>query len=722
MLIAKVIVPVPLEKTFDYLVGNKNLKIGNFVKVQFGRTYYIGLVENVLEIEKLPDFNLKEITEILGFKPLSEENLDFIKWVSDYNLIPIGMVFKFILPINLFESSSKEIKTYTFQKYNNEKLTQKQKQLLDFFNENKDYCFTENEIKKQLNIGVSVINTLLKFDLILEKKEKAKKYNFKIDLEKVILNKLTKEQDSIIKQIRNYIIEDKKSILLEGETGSGKTEIYFHLIKEYLEKNENNQVLFLVPEIALTSQLIDRLNKQFNSDVAIWHSDISNTEKREIWQGILENEIKIVVGARSALFLPFDNLSIIILDEEHDNSYKQVDNGCYNARDMAVLKAKINNIPIILGSATPSLETLMNVENKKYQKVYLKNRFGNAILPEINIVDLKQDKLKKNSFISSTLKNAMYNELEKNNQVLLFLNRRGYSPLILCKECGFKFSCPNCSCALTNHKSKNKLICHQCGYSRDLPTTCPSCKNENSIISFGIGVEKIEEEVNNLFPNKKTAIITSDTISNINKIKEVLNDIIEKKIDIIMGTQIITKGYHFPDLTLVGILDADAGLFGGQFRAIEKTYQSLTQVIGRAGRAEKEGKAIIQTYSPENIIVQAIKNNNKNSILDFDKQNRELMGVYPFGKMAVILLYGIDEEKVYKKIKELLSIIPASENIEVLGPAPAILLKLNKNYRYKIIIKTKNNINIQKLIRNILENIDFKGIKFKIDINPYDIP
>lgn len=605
-----------------------------------------------------------------------------------------------------------------------EKLTEKQKLLLEFLQENKDYSFTEKEIKSKLNIGKTVITGLLNKGLIVEKSEKVDDCNYIINLDNIRLNTLNMEQENVFNEIKDFSDNYTKfvSILLEGATGSGKTEVYFHLIADILRKNDNNQALFLVPEIALTTQLISRFNNQFKCDVAIWHSDISNAKKRDIWQGVNEGKIKVIIGARSALFLPFNDLKLIIVDEEHDGSYKQTDNGCYNARDMAVLRAKMLNIPIILGTATPSLETLVNVENNKYKRVFLENRFGNAVFPDVKLIDLKNEKLNKNSIISSYLKEKMQEHLKQKNQILLFLNKRGYSPLVLCRECGFKYSCPHCSCYLTNHKNKNKLICHQCGYVVSFSSTiCPSC-GRDSIISFGFGVEKIAEEVKKLFPDKNVAIITSDTVQNINQTKQVLDDILNKRIDIIVGTQIITKGYHFPDLTLLGVLDADASLFGGQFKAMEKTYQLLTQVIGRVGRGEKQGEAVIQTYSPENMVMKALVENDKNSIIEFDKENRQMIGLPPYGKMAVIILSGTSEEKVYKAAKDVLKIIPIDDNVEVLGPAPVFLYKYNDNFRFKIIVKTKNNINLQKLLRYVLEKINLGNVRMKIDVNPNNIP
>ncbi len=720
--VARVVIPVPLDGVFDYLVSKEQkVQIGTFVEVSFGKKIYTGLVIEIYSQDGEPSFALKEILKVVPLTKLTAENINFIKWVSDYNLIPLGAVFKFLLPLSLFNTEDKTVNKFKFLQSNNTlKLTEKQDRLLSFLKENPNSAYTENEIKKYVNIGRSVINTLVKYKYASLCKERVCEYDFVINTNRIKLNSLNAEQNAVLNQINSLISASCKPVLLEGITGSGKTEIYFHMIAEYLKTDQ--QILFLIPEIALSSQLVDRLNTQFGSNIAVWHSNISSAQKRCIWQGILNNKVKVVLGTRSALFLPFNKLCLIIVDEEHDISYKQIENGCYNARDMAVLRAKLNNIPIILGSATPSLESLINVENGKYYKVFLQNRFGKAVFPRVHIVDLKAEKLKTNNcFISRFLLDKMTEHLSAKNQILLFLNKRGYSPIVLCNKCGFKFTCPHCTCTLTNHKNKNKMICHQCGYTTELPHKCPNCGVEDGIVFFGIGVERVEEYIHKIFPDKNTAIITSDTVLNVNNMKNVISNIINRKIDVIIGTQIITKGYNFPDLTLVGVLDADAGLFGGQFKALEKTYQGLTQVIGRVGRAEKPGEAIIQTYSPENIIVKAIKDNNKNTITEFDKQNRQLINLPPYGKMALLIISGRQEQEVYKKSKEIVSIIPYNTNIEVLGPSPAVISKLNNTYRYKLIIKTPSNLNLQKLIKNVLAKISLGSVQVRVDINPYDI-
>ena len=521
--------------------------------------------------------------------------------------------------------------------------------------------------------------------------------------------------NSQIKKPANKIKLKFNTFVLEGTTGSGKTEVYFHLIARLI-KNTDKQALILLPEIALTSQLISRFKKQFNFEPAVWHSEITESRKSDIFKGVLNGNIKVVIGTRSALFLPFQDLGFIVVDEEHDASYKQSENGCYNGRDLAIVRAKMNNIPILLSSATPSLETLINIDKGKYIKVDLPSRYGKSVLPDIEIIDMKNERLKKDKYISKILLNNLEKNFQDHKQSLLFMNKRGYAPVILCGDCGEKFVCPNCSCNLSLHKTKNRLICHHCEYFIEKPIVCPHCGSEN-LIDFGPGVEKIEKEIKEYLPNAKTIIMASDTVDTNRKLEEIINKILNNEIDIIIGTQLVAKGHHFPNLTLVGIIDSDASLFGGDIRASERTYQLLTQVSGRAGREEVKGRVYFQTYNPDNLILQAIKNGDKELLMDFEKQNRELGGFPPFGKMALISIASLNEAYAYRVAKKIVKKIPFNENIEVMGPAPAIISKLAKMFRFNVIIKTTRDINIQKLIqKTVLSEKYNSNVRIKVEI------
>ena len=716
MQIAKVIVPFPLYNIFDY-ESTENVTIGSLVNISFSKIKTIGLVVEIIE-ENNKDRKLKKIDSLLDIKPFKNELVEFIKWVANYNIIPYGLVFKIAFCEKFIVNSSKEVSVFSFLE--NKKITSKQEIIVNYLKNNCKESYAFEELKDICSLNI--LKTLVKNGVITEKKIIQDKINFAIDLNKIKLNTLSEEQDNIFLKIIDFTEKNNKPVLLEGATGSGKTEIYFHFFEKILKKNQDNQVLFLLPEIALTNQFVNRIKNQFNCEnVAIWHSNIANGRKQKIWNGIFEGKIKIVIGARSALFLPFNKLATIVVDEEHDGSYKQTENGCYNARDMAIVRAKFNNCPIILGSATPSLESLINVENKKYNYVFLKNRFGKSVKPNIEIVDLTKEKLQRDKYLSKVLINNIKIELDKKNQVMLFMNRRGYAPIALCNECGYKFTCPKCSCCLTVHK--DYLLCHQCEYKTTIKNNCPSCGAENSIIFFGPGVEKIEKEVMEYFKDKKVVLITSDTTQNKAEAEEIFKKVNNNEVDIIIGTQIITKGYDFPNLTLVGVIDADASLFGANFRSTERTYQLLTQVTGRAGRREQESKAIIQSYSPNNLVLQALKNNDRETLFDFEKDNRKLINLPPYGKMVMLLIFGKKEVEVYRKVKEIINLLPNnSENIEIYGPTPAVPYKLNNEFRFKVIVKTSMNINIQKIVLYVLEKVKFdNGLKMRIDLNPYFI-
>ena len=708
-MIVNVIIPLALNEPFSYNSAFE-LEVGDFVRVPFGNKLFIGLVIDI-NIEIRTEIKLKDVKEKINIKPIKKELIDFIKWSADYNLIPLGNVLKMVItPVNFLKDKieKKYCLNQDFIKLQEEKnITKKQQTIVDYL---KDKTATKEEILGNCNVGDAVLKNLIRDKVI---NEIFNEKRFIQDIKDFNLNSLSEEQNKAFTEISK--VNNFDVFVLEGTTGSGKTEVYFHLIAKML-KETNKQALILLPEIALTSQLILRFKKQFNFEPAVWHSEITESRKSDIFKSVLNNDVRVVIGTRSALFLPFQELGLIIVDEEHDASYKQNDNGCYNGRDLAIVRAKINNIPVVLASATPSLETLINIDKGKYKKVYLPSRFGKAVLPDIKIIDLKKEKLKKDNYISKTLRDELATNLANHRQSMLFLNRRGYSPVILCADCGEKFQCPNCSCNLSYHKSSNRLVCHHCEYFIEKPTRCPHCASEN-LIEFGPGVEKIEKEVNEIFPNARTIIMASDTTDTNKKLEEIVNKILNDEVDIIIGTQLVAKGHHFPKLTLVGILDSDASLFGGDIRASERTYQLLTQVSGRAGREEEKGRVYFQTYNPDNLILQAIKDGNKELLLDFEKQNRELGNFPPFGKMATVSVSSIKEILAYRVAKKIVQKFPINENIEILGPAPSAMAKLAKMFRFNIIVKTTKNVNIQKLLKKVVLSEKYNSnVRIKIEI------
>ena len=506
--------------------------------------------------------------------------------------------------------------------------------------------------------------------------------------------------------------------VLDGVTGSGKTEVYLHSIAKVLQ--EGGQALVLLPEIALTSQLMTRFKEKFPNLPIQWHSQLTPKQRKQNWIDIASGNKQFVVGARSALFLPFSNLKLIVVDEEHDQSFKQEEQVIYNARDMAILRGNIEKIPIILASATPSIETLYNIEHGKYHRVKLQSRFKGAALPDIKVVDMRKEGRDKNC-ISKTLALHIVKAIECKEQVMLFLNRRGYSSLSLCKSCFAKIECPDCNFWLVKHKSKNNLQCHYCGFTIPISIKCSNCGEEGKIESIGTGVEKVAEEIESLFPTAKHIIISSDATPNYKAIGEAVQKITNQEVDIIIGTQMITKGLHFPKINLVGIVDADSSMISGDPRALERTYQVLQQVTGRAGRESQKSDVIIQTYNPDNIILQNLIKYDIETFIKSEMIDRKIAQMPPFSRLVMIKASGINEQKVQKYMQELVQKAPIDDRIDILGPSVAPIPMLKKRYRYRLLIKADRKLNIQMVLKQWLDSAPVnKAVTVKIDIDPYN--
>ena len=529
---------------------------------------------------------------------------------------------------------------------------------------------------------------------------------------------LNDEQDKAKVDILKIQEHSHKPIVLEGVTGSGKTEVYFDLIER--EINESKQILIMVPEISLTPQLENRFKERFGLEIKIWHSKITPKRRKEIWHKCYDGEPLVVIGARSSLFLPFKNLGLTVIDEEHDSSYKQEDSIRYQARDLAVVKANYEKSKLILTSATPSLETINNINNKKYHHVFLSKQYSGLPLPQISLVDLSKHKLEKNQWISSILKNEIENCLSNKEQALIFLNRRGYSPLSLCVECGYRHQCAQCSSWLVMHQQKKRLLCHQCGSIEEMSFNCPKCSAKDSIKFIGPGVERIAEELTQSFSDKVVNVMSSDLINSPKKIKELIDKFSNKKIDIIVATQIMAKGYDFPNLSLVGVIDADAGLFGGDMRAIEKTYNMLQQVSGRAGRSQQTGKVIIQTYYPEQPIIKSLQKRDRTSFIQQALMEREQFKIPPFGFMTSIIISGSSKANVEKVSQQLVYFRKFSEECNVLGPVEAPINLLKGQFRYRILLKGKSRKNLNVFTKKMVNSVKIpSAVKVIIDVDPY---
>jgi len=505
--------------------------------------------------------------------------------------------------------------------------------------------------------------------------------------------------------------------LLDGVTGAGKTEVYLEAVAECLKAGR--QAVILLPEIALTGSFIDRVAARFGARPALWHSELGPRRRRQTWRAIARGEAQVVIGARSALFLPYPDLGLIVVDEEHDQAFKQEEGVVYNARDMAVVRAQLGHLPIVLVSATPSLETMVNCEGGKYERLHLPARHGGASLPHTALIDLRRERMGRQSFISPTLNAAMQETLGRGEQALLFLNRRGYAPLTLCRACGFRIRCPNCTAWLVEHRLRRCLTCHHCGHTEGMPEACPSCGVEGKLAACGPGVERIAEEVAASFPEARRIIMTSDTMAGPGAGAEALRLVREREVDIIIGTQIVAKGHHFPMLTLVGVIDADLGLAGGDLRAGERTFQVLHQVAGRAGRAERPGRVLLQTVNPEHPVMQALVKDDRDAFLAEEEAQRRDAEMPPFSRLVAIIVSGEDAERVDQVADNLARTAPHGE-AEVWGPTPAPLALLRGRHRRRLLVRAPRRVAVQRLVADWLNAVPIPGnVRVQVDVDPY---
>lgn len=719
--IVGVLLPLPFNSLFDYYAED-DCVLGQIVRVPFGRETQIGVVWKIGASSDLPESKIKPVIETFNLPALKSDLRLFVEWTAKYNLAFLGLVLKMVLCAKgVFDDPKLNIlyqltgRTLAEAKLKNSDARWRVMDLL------KHAPYSKSEIIKGAGVSPSVIKTLIEANIISALQIRRQK-DFaipKLNFQKIVL---TAEQQNAADYLCAKCDNGFSVTLLDGVTGSGKTEVYFEAVAKVLAANR--QILILVPEISLTTQWLGRYEKRFGVKPAQWHSGLSTSERTETWKAVAQNRAKVLVGARSALYLPYADLGLIVVDESHDHSFKQEDVVNYQARDMAVVRAKLENIPLILSTATPDLETVVNVESKKYDCVRLTSRYAAAQLPEIKIIDLKKDKPRKGSWgvswLSETLCGAIKENLEKSEQSILFLNRRGYAPLLICRDCGHRIQCPSCTAWLTEHRSCKKMICHHCGYTASVPKCCPECGSENGLTACGPGVERIAEEVKGRFPDARIEILSSDTNGSFTQVSEVIRKMENHEIDILIGTQILAKGHHFPSLTLVGIVDADLGLAGNDLRAGEQTFQLLSQVAGRAGRGEKKGTVYLQTLYPENAVLKALVENDRDRFLELEKKSRRILKYPPYGKLAAIIISSANDKAAEQAAYNAAKCAPRRDGIYVLGPAPAPIFMLRGKFRYRLLLKTEKNINIQKVLQSWLSLIKTSGnVRIEADIDPY---
>lgn len=719
--IVGVLPALPFDKPFDYKV-NREVEIGQIVEVPFGKIRQIGIIYSLQSSSEIETDKIKSVDKYFDFPPLKSELLRFIEWVAKYNMAPLGMVLKMVLSVrSVFEPSPMTVlyalsgKTLAEAKLKNSDARWQVMELL------KHAPYTRQEIAAGAGVSQSVIKTLIDAE-VLKPVYVENKAEFLEPVGDYVKVDLTSEQKNAAELLCRKVESGFSVTLLDGVTGSGKTEVYFEAVAKALENGR--QVLILVPEISLTTQWLERFQKRFGVRPANWHSGLTIKERTDTWKAIIEGRVKVIVGARSALFLPYTNLGLIVIDESHDHSFKQEDVVNYQGRDMAIVRAKIEHLPIILSTATPDLETLVNVEDGKYDCVKLQSRYASAKLPQIKIVDMKKDKPQKGewgvSWLAPTLVKALAENLQKGEQSVLFLNRRGYAPLLICRDCGHRMQCPSCSAWLTEHKNAGKLMCHHCGYVDEIPEKCPHCGSADGLTACGPGVERVAEEVCMRFPNAKVDILSSDNATSFTAVSKIIGKMERKETDILIGTQIIAKGHHFPDLTLVGIVDADLGLMSSDLRAAEQTYQLLSQVSGRAGRGDKNGTVYVQTLQPDNNVLKALVGQDRALFMDFEKESRRLLNYPPFGKLASLIISGGNQHTAAKVAAEFGKTAPHTDFISVLGPAPAPLFMLRDKYRFRLLLKTARNINIQEVVKQWLRMVKVPpSVRVETDIDPY---
>lgn len=724
MAIYGVLLPLPFNDVFDYQSDDSELEIGQLVVVPFGREKLVGVIWKLGQSAHLDLKKIKSIEQVLNLPLLSPFMIQFIKKTAQYNLAYLGLVLKMVLGQKTNQMPKQKVTLYGLNIKNENlegvRITQARQAIFDFLGNGKEA--EKEEIVLATGASENVVSAMIKSGFLYKKEVLI---NEETEEQIVHLTKqaqLTDEQQMAADILVRKVGQGFSATLLDGVTGSGKTEVYFEAIAEALQQKK--QILVLVPEISLTTQWLKRFEQRFGVTPYIWHSEVGIKDKARTWKAVSLNQAKVVVGARSALFLPFADLGIIVVDESHDHSFKQESLVTYQGRDMAVLRAHLEKIPIILSTATPDLETIVNVEEGKYDCVRLTKRFSKAVLPDVEIIDLKKDKPIKAewgiSFLAPTLIEALNHNIERGEQSMLFLNRRGYAPLLICRDCGHRMQCPNCTAWLAEHRNSGELICHHCGYKMSTPKRCPDCGSEDGLTACGPGVERIAEEVHYRFPQARTAILSSDITSNYKEISTVIHKTAQREVDILIGTQILAKGHNFPDLTLVGVVDADLGLLGTDLRSSEQTFQLLEQVSGRAGRGEKKGTVYLQTLYPDNLVLKAVIEHNRENFIELEKKSRRLLKMPPYGKLAAIIVSSTNAQAAEATAYYLGKCAPQTDFIETLGPAPAPMALLRGRYRYRLLLKTAKNINIQEILKKWIAMVKVKSnVRIDIDINPY---
>lgn len=710
-----VLLPLPLEGPYDYRVAPRMvLSPGDFVEVPFRGRHLSGVVWGA-GTGGLADERLKEVLLRHQAPPLPEVSRRFVEWVASYTVSPPGAVLRMAMSVPEALRPPRGVAAFTLAPdLPPIRWTEGRLRVRNVLSGGPPRPATE--IAREAAAGPSTVAGLARAGALVP-----------VDLPAQSPPapdwsrpgpRLSPAQAEAAARLRAAVAAGFSVQVLDGVAGSGKTEVYFDAVAETLR--QGRQALVLLPEIALGAQWLGRFAARFGAEPRQWHSDLARGYRRKVWRETAEGRARVIVGARSALFLPFPDLGLIVVDEEHDPAFKQEEGVIYHARDMAVVRAQLGDIPVALVSATPSLETVVNVRRGRYQALHLPARHGGAALPAIAVIDMRRDGPRRSTWLSPRLHDALVETLADHTQSLLFLNRRGYAPLTVCRSCGHRIRCPNCTAWLVEHRRNERLQCHHCGYHVRIPRECPACATAGSLVGCGPGVERVAEEVARTFPHARFTIATSDTLSGPDAAANLVRNIETHALDIVIGTQILAKGYHFPLLTLVGVIDADLGLAGGDLRAAERTFQLLSQVSGRAGRAKRAGRVLVQTYMPEHPVITALAGGDRDGFIAVEAHAREEADMPPFARLAALIVSGIDEQAVDAAAQALARAAPRGSDIRVLGPAPAPLALLRGRHRRRLLLQAASRVGVPAVVRTWLAGVPVPhGVRVQVDIDPY---
>jgi primosomal protein N' (replication factor Y) len=709
---AGILLPLPLTGPYDYAVPQGSTR-GDILRAPLGKREILGVVwsegSGDVESEKL-----RAALPLEGNPRLPAPLCDFIDWVARYTLAAPGAVLAQAMRAHGAFDAEEMRPAFRLGSAAPERLTPARQRVLAVLEDG--LALSAADIAERAGVSPGVVKGLAEAGA-LEAVGLPEFDRLPIpdsDFEAVTLSP---DQARAAAHLRAAVkAREFSAHLLDGVTGSGKTEAYFEAVAEALALGR--QVLILLPEIALTVSFLDRFAARFGCRPAEWHSDLTPRTRKQIYRSVMRGEARVVAGARSALFLPFAQLGLIVVDEEHEQAYKQEDGVVYHARDMAVVRARLENCTVVLASATPSLETYANAKARRYDWLKLAHRHGAAEMPEVRLVDMRVGG-EPGRFLSKPLREALARTLAKGEQALLFLNRRGYAPLTLCSACGHKETCRNCSAWLVEHRYRGRLVCHHCGHETQIPKHCPQCAAENALIACGPGVERVEEEFRASFPSARVAIASSDTLIGPKETQAAIRAMAKGEIDVLIGTQIVAKGHHFPQLTLAGVIDADLGGGAGDPRAGERSFQLLHQVAGRSGRGERPGLVLIQTRNPQDPVMRALASNARDDFLEQELESRARAKTPPFGRLAALILSGTDGDLVRATGRDLAKAAPKARGVTVWGPAPAFYQMLRGRTRERLLVQTDRNIDIQAYLRSWLPLVKLpSSLRLAIDVDP----